>query len=920
MHELVGGKAANLARLTTGGFNVPAGFVVTTDAYRGFLTSSGVGVKIRAALAEVDFGAAGRLEEGAAGIRKLIVDAPILRALASLITASYGELGKDPYVAVRSSGSAEDLAEASFAGLHDTYLDIQGIDGVLDAIRRCWASMWTARAMSYRQTKGYDHLAVSIAVVVQVMVESQVSGVLFTANPINTANDELVINASWGLGEAIVGGITTPDEFTVKARAGRIIEKKLGAKSVQVIRNPDTGRGTVSVPVPEHLRAQFSLSDAQAAELSEIGKRIEAYYAGFPQDIEWGMVDGGFFILQARPITGAEFSWDAEVNQSVVGSEAEFFYPPRLQPDDPNYKVMSAEIEDDQLWGRALADEGWAGACTPLMFSWRGLTMNWGHTLVMDKAGFPHLGNRNKRLWYFCKGKAYFNVDQDRGYIVETTPPAFRPYMSARMPKDWREEVHSAPFDWMKWINMYVRYHTMWADQAIPWIKLTERFLATLKKEHDGLSPEQLRALPDDGLKAYIKRIFDLEVVYGDAVWSGLILFFRDAACLLDIMVCKFYTGNNENVRSDLMAGSPRRCATARENHELFEFAVRIRRSDALRRLFDGAQKAGDFFGRLDESADGQEFRKLYDDFVCRHGHRGHSDRDIYFLRRGESPEVDFRPLKAILSAETLVDPTTMEGKINERREAAKADVVANFLGQPFGSLKAEIFKLVHEYVHECIMARDEERHFLDRTAYSLKRGYTEIGRRLVERGILKGERDYFFLTQGELYSLLDGQAMTPLIQSKIDGRMRDFDRVNDKVVPVPLFVRRGLPSSLDKANYADGALRGTATSRGVVTGTARVIKTLAEIPRVRRGEILVVNATDPGWTPVFMLIKGIVLETGGMLAHGSLLAREYGFPAVQVEDAMLYIPDGATITVDGDHGVVSIVKTPAGEEPPPAT
>jgi rifampicin phosphotransferase len=244
---------------------------------------------------------------------------------------------------------------------------------------------------------------------------------------------------------------------------------------------------------------------------------------------------------------------------------------------------------------------------------------------------------------------------------------------------------------------------------------------------------------------------------------------------------------------------------------------------------------------------------------------------------------------------------------VNARREAAKTEIIEHFAKQPFGSLKVEIFKLAHEYVLECIIARDEERHFHDRASLSTKRGYAEIGRRLIERGVLESDRDHFFLTQDELYALFDGMPMTRLIKAKIAARMRDFDRVNDKVVSVPLFLRRGLPCNIDKPVYGEGVLRGTATSRGVVTGTARVVKSLGEIPRVRKGEIIVVNATDPGWTPVFMIIKGIVLETGGMLAHGSLLAREYGFPAVQIEDAMQHIPDGATITVDGDAGVVTV-------------
>jgi pyruvate,water dikinase len=339
----------------------------------------------------------------------------------------------------------------------------------------------------------------------------------------------------------------------------------------------------------------------------------------------------------------------------------------------------------------------------------------------------------------------------------------------------------------------------------------------------------------------------------------------------------------------------------------MYELAVQIRASDTLRSLFDRAVTAPEFFGRLNESEDGRAFQRSYATFIERHGHRGHSDRDLYFLRRAENPSADFHPLKALLSADPLIDPVAMEEKVNARREAARAEIIADFSRQPFGSLKVEIFKLAHEYVLECIIARDEERHFHDRCSLSTKRGYAEVGRRLCVAGKLRGERDFFFLTQPELYALLDGAPMTPLMRMKIDARMRDFDRVNDKLVSVPLFLKRGLPSLIGKVTHGDGALRGTATSRGVVTGTARVIKSLSEIPRVRSGEILVVNATDPGWTPVFMLIKGIVLETGGMLAHGSLLAREYGFPAVQIEDAMRHIPDGATITVDGDNGLVTL-------------
>lgn len=214
--------------------------------------------------------------------------------------------------------------------------------------------------------------------------------------------------------------------------------------------------------------------------------------------------------------------------------------------------------------------------------------------------------------------------------------------------------------------------------------------------------------------------------------------------------------------------------------------------------------------------------------------------------------------------------------------------------------------------MHECIVARDDERHFLDRGTFAIKRGYTELGRRCVERGLLEGDRDYFFLTQDELYALLDGHANMGLTRAKVEARMRDFDRVNSKELPPPMYVRRDQPARIDEVVHEEGALRGVPTSRGVVTGTACVVKSLSAIPRVQEGDIMVVNATDPGWTPVFLIIKGIILETGGTLAHGSLLAREYGFPAVQIEGAMRLIPDGATITLDGDTGTVTIDDTSA--------
>ncbi|GLP82992.1 PEP/pyruvate-binding domain-containing protein [Mycobacterium antarcticum] len=271
-HELVGGKGANLGQLVRAGFRVPSGFVVTTGAYSSFLTVSGLEAEMRGLLAEIDYASVESLEATTERIRQLISGVQVPAALDAEMGKAYEEAGADRYVAVRSSGTAEDLEGTSFAGLHDTYLDVRGVEALLDAVKRCWASLWTARATGYRQHHGFDHFDARLAVVVQNMVESEVSGVMFTGNPRTAATDETVINASWGLGEAVVQGIVTPDEYTVKSGplkidgklvvgSRHVLERAIGNKEKQYIRNPETGQGTVIEEVPPAHRAECALSD-----------------------------------------------------------------------------------------------------------------------------------------------------------------------------------------------------------------------------------------------------------------------------------------------------------------------------------------------------------------------------------------------------------------------------------------------------------------------------------------------------------------------------------------------------------------------------------------------------------------------------------------------------------------------------------
>ncbi|HZZ50078.1 MAG TPA: PEP/pyruvate-binding domain-containing protein [Pseudonocardia sp.] len=886
-HDLVGGKGANLGLMTRAGFPVPGGFTVTTAAYAEFLRSDGLQEQITALIDELSFEDASELERVTQRIRDLVVSKTVPEAMAAQIRSAYSELGAGSYVAVRSSGTAEDLADASFAGMHDTYLDITGPDGVLDAVKRCWGSLWTARAASYRNTKGFANTA-GIAVVVQTMVPSEVSGVMFTANPMSAETAELVVNASWGLGEAIVSGITTPDEYTLADSDLRVKTKTLGSKEMQVVRDPETGVGTVALDVPAEKRERFSLTDEQAAELGDLGRRVQEHYNGFPQDIEWGFAEGQFYLLQSRPVTGVELAWDNDVDAWQ----------------------WHAEAPDDTVWTRAWSDEVWTGAITPLMYSFRARTFTYSSQYAQNLHGNDDIASM--RMWRYYKGGAYYNCTLDKTFVSRTAFPATRPAMLAYTPPAWHQEILDAPFSLAGYLKLHVRAQLLdRMSGVVTWRKAHDKYLEA-KQKGNGLPNERLRTLSDQALVDYIEEMYRYETDYVAEVWTGFFVHARDSMMLLSQMITKWYDGPRTTAFTDLITGVPRPTAAMVETYELWKLAEGIRSSETLRGLFEGNEDAG-FFEACGDSQEGRAWLQQYEQFLAEHGHRGHADRDVYYIRRAEDPGVDYRALRAFLAAERGDDPVEKEHEVEARRQAVIAEVSENIRRKSFGGLRVELFKATLDYVMNFLMFRDDERHWVDRTTFAIKRGYTEIARRLRERDVLTGERDYFFLTGQELYSMLRGEANLPLARAKIAARMRNFDRIDSGAGTNPMYLVGGKDADLEYdrvpgEELPEGMFRGVGTSGGSTEGTARVVKELKDIGRVKSGEILVTNSTDPGWTPVFLVINAIVLETGGLLAHGSCLAREYGMPAVQLPKAMRTIPDGARIRINGDKGTIELL------------
>jgi pyruvate,water dikinase len=920
--ESVGGKGANLGLCTQRGLPVPPGFTVTTAAYRAFVEETGLDRMIEGTLGGLDYDDASVLEARTAEVREAIAATALPDALSAEIQAGYAALDDHPYVAVRSSGTAEDLAQASFAGLHDTFLHVRGGDRVVEAVRRCWASLWTARATGYRHKHGLDDLAtVRMAVAVQVMIDAEASGVMFTANPITTATDELVINSSWGLGEAVVQGLVTPDEYVVKAHRPpavgfdrrltpadatitlKVKHATVGSKEQRMMRDPQTGHGTVTEPVPESEQTQPTLSEDQVVELAALGRRVQAFYDDMPQDIEWALAGGEFYLLQSRPITGVDFDWAADM------------------------ETFQWALDDENALWTGRFSELLTGAKSPLYYHWVSDADSAGYYAIGNTLGIPELMgpaftsggldvNRPARhqIHKYRRGEVYLNTEFEKLMTTKTFVPWLRtPEISQWLSPEQAEEVLATPFSYKDFATSFARLQLTQPESGLfAVLDRVQEFIDSAVEESKPAELPDFATLSDQDLKQLLNQQWLVPAKY--TAYSMILWFIYTPQMfpLFGRLISQWYTGDNDNAFAELCQGVDVRSKTLEENFGLFELAEEIRGSKDLSTLFE-QHKDGDFFGALKRCADGSKFLEHYREFVRVHGHRGHEDRDFGYPRRFEDPSIDIRSFALMLARDNPVSPYVIEQQLTARREAAFADVMANVRrGGLTGILKAEAIKVVYTWVQRFLAIRDDERWAYEQSSLCAKLYCREIGRRCTERGILEDPEDFLMFTKDELFDMLDGRVGRKLTRAKAAARRRDYNRALQRTYEFPFYLRDGKEVAV-ATTAGDGGLVGTGWTSGTVTATARVVNRLSEIDRVKQGEILVCQSTDPGWTPVFMLLSGIVIETGGVLAHAVCLSREYGLPAVQLSGARKMIPDGARVTINGSTGEVILAEPQQG-------
>ncbi|MFQ5343039.1 MAG: PEP/pyruvate-binding domain-containing protein [Anaerolineae bacterium] len=867
--DLVGGKGANLGEMAAAGLPVPPGFCLTAAAYRDFIQATGLDATIRSILAETRQDEPANVEAKTARIRDLITAQDVPAAMVQQILDAYHRLGEElgtsdaeaVPVAVRSSATAEDLPTASFAGQQDTYLNVRGTEDLLDHVRRCWASLWTARAVTYRSRQGFDHHQVHLAVVVQAMIEAQVSGIMFTANPITGNRDEAVINASWGLGEAIVSGLVTPDTFTVRKSDGRILSWELGAKEC-IIEYAKDG-GAVERETPARRREMPALSDEQIAELVAFGQQIETHY-GTPQDIEWAYANGRFYALQARPITtlvqpAAPPAGEAEYN-----------------------RTMFVEIFPDPL--------------SPLFLSVIRPLFQGMLDFTFEALGFrPPRDMEAVGVFY---NQPYFN----RNYIAATLRP-----LSPSVREGLVSEI----------VNPFGRHQQRVRAELSPgYLRMVVRLLrfmvsfphrlpglvAHYRAEVAKVAALPVERMPDEELVARLR-----DLVFGAA--SRLLNYdFLMIALIgrtyqmLGTLLERHFGDETEELRSKLISGVTGN-VTMEANKALWDLAQVARNSPAvaaLLREYDDREVQA----QLEKTPQGRAFLDQMEQFLNDYGHR-ETRMDILYPTWGEDPAPVLSFVRGYLDADETQSPHQQQTRLaRQRRELLHTVRTRLEQSLPGRYVLSPIFHWVlkHSQIHT--RERDTMHFELTRLFPPFRRLLLELGRRWRERGLITQPDDVFFLTLDELQAV--ARSPRPMRQ-EVQERRAEYEA--HKRRPWPNIIR-GRQEIYDErevsAEAPDGELRGIAGSPGVVTGAARVVRGPEEFDRLQNGEILVAPLTNPAWTPLFAIAGGIVTEVGGILSHGAIVAREYGIPAVMgVAGATTLVDDGQPMTVDGDKGVV---------------
>jgi len=847
---LAGGKGAHLGELSRiEGIRVPAGFCVTTDAFRRIMTTVPWIDDQLDRLSRLDPDGRDAIRTLSEEIRRTLEGIVIPDDLAAAIIGSITRLGGQAACAVRSSATAEDLPTASFAGQQDTYLNVVGPAAILKHVSRCWASLFTERAVTYRIRNGFDHRKVRMAVVVQQMVFPQAAGILFTADPVTSNRKVVSIEASFGLGEALVAGLVNADVY--KVRDGEVVARAVATKQLAIHACP-TG-GTRELAIEPEIQEQPALTDTQIVRLAQLGRRIEAHF-GCPQDIEWCLVDDGFQIVQSRPITT--------------------LFPVPAAGDQGNHVYVS--VGHQQMMTDAMKP---LGLSAWQLTAARPMTVAGGRLFVDVTQMLGSPASRDALVQALGKsdpliGDALRTVLERRDFIPDLPDQG-----TGEMPPG------STPA-------------TIETDPAIVdgLIGRGEASIVTLKRDiQEKSGPALLDFIVDD--------IQELKRVMLNSQTLQVIVAAMQAAFQLNGQL-EAWLGEKNAV--DTLTQSVPGNVTAEMGLALLGVADVIRpHPDVVAFLQHVTDES--FLDELPAIAGGSAARDAIQAFLDKYGMRCVGEIDITRPRWSERPST---LVPMILGNIRNFEPGAGERRFEQGRQNAwkkEQELLMRLRASPDGEGKAEEAKRLIDRIRVFAGYREYPKYHMVSRYFVYKLALLAEAERLVRAGVLREQEDIFYLTFPELHDVV----RTSQVDDQLIRQRKDAFRSYQTLTPPRVLTSDGeaVAGTYRRADVPVGALTGLPVSAGTVEGRARVILDMAEAD-LEAGDILVTAYTDPSWTPAFVAIKGLVTEVGGLMTHGAVIAREYGLPAVVgVEHATQLIRDGQRIRVHGTDGYIEILQ-----------
>jgi len=861
MFMIAGGKGANLGELSgIKGIRVPEGFCVTTRAYKKITENN---QELNSLLDELThFKAEDRenISEISAKIRIAIERIPIPKDVAEGIAGYLEKFSKEDAFAVRSSATAEDLPTASFAGQQDTYLNIIGKEEILKYISKCWASLFTDRAVIYRMQNDFDHHKVLLAVVVQKMVLPEVAGILFTVDPVTYNRKVSSIDASFGLGEAMVSGLVNADLY--KVSNGRIIDKKISTKKLAIYALKDGG--TKEQEIEPERQSRQALTDEQILQLEGIGRKIEEHF-GRPQDIEWCLADDAFYVVQSRPITT--------------------LYPIPEANDSENHIYIS--VGHQQMMTDAMKPLG----LSFWLFLTPASTRIAGGRLFVDV--IPMLASPGDRKTIIdVLGKFDPLVKDALTTIVE------RGDFIKSLPDDKKEPGAEKSNK----------------AASLPNYQALNEYDPTIVSELIGNSQTGIEALKQniqtksgpDLFDFILEDIQQLKKTTSDPRSFGVIMTGMNASSWINEKMNEWLGEKNA---ADTISQSVPNNITSEMGLALLDVADVIRPYPGVIDFLSQTEfgiKDDNFLDELIKFEGGRETRDAIYDYLNKYGMRCSGEIDITKTRWSEKPTT-LVPL--ILSNIKNFGPNAGHRKFDQGLQEAlkkEQELLARLKQLPDGEQKAKETKRMIDLIRNYAGYREYPKYAIVSRYFVYKQALLKEAEQLVQDNVIHEKEDVYYLTFEELRAVV----RTHKVEYGIISQRKEEHKLFERLRPPRVITSDGemFTGKYKRENMPAGAIAGLAVSSGVIEGRARVILNMEDAD-LEEGDILVTTFTDPSWTPLFVSIKGLVTEVGGLMTHGAVIAREYGLPAVVgVENAARLIKDGQRIRVNGTHGYIEIL------------